>query len=116
MRAPSELEMLATLRARGQAPELDVWVTNNDTLRENLMRAGALAIRVVSDHWVCDWSALSGLSVVLYTSFDETPVGTRLAKAICNARPRRLQRFVVGKDPHFTTLWPAKSAPMEEVQ
>ena len=112
MRAPSELQLLAELRSRGQAPELPVWITNNATMRVNLTAAGMLAIPVRSDDWELDWSALAGLDVVLAVSFIDTPVGTRLAVAIRDAQPRRL-RLWLDDPPHWSTMLLAPCAPME---
>lgn len=112
MRAPSELQMLAKLRARGEAPTLEVWITNNRMLARNLTNAGLLAIIVVSDHWECDWSALAGLDVVISTTFENSPAGTRLAVAIREHHPDSLHTWQPGSG--YCTMALAPCAPMDQ--
>lgn len=114
MRAPSELRLLENLRSNGQAPKLPVWVVNDRDFAHRLMDSGELAILVVSDHWACDWSAIAGLCVIIHTSFEATPVGTRLAVAIRNAKPRSLETWQPGRG--FSTMAMAPCAPMDEDQ
>jgi hypothetical protein len=111
MRAPFELRMLAELRARGQAPKLPIWLVNDRVFAKRIIDSGELAILIVSDQWSCDWSPLAGLAVIISTSFDATPVGTRLALAIRDAKPYSVWTW--SSRHGFSTMAMAPCAPMD---
>lgn len=93
---PSELRFLANLRARGSAPELDVFVCDDwDWARRFMEEIGALTIRVSNarDHQH-DWSALSGLRVYLKLRRATPSEAADFSMAIVNANPAKLTLWV----------------------
>jgi hypothetical protein len=104
---PQGLTLLASLRRAGQAPDLAVIVTDDwrfVTLAEEI---GALAIFAKSTHHDCDWSPLAGLDVIYIPRDGDTPANCRLAKALWEARPYRVQSLLEGT---LSNLWYSRAA------
>ena len=92
MQAPYELRLLASYRARGQAPQLPVFVTTlGHTFVSNLRASGVFVIPTrdidAAPGW--GWEALAGLDVVLALYQPEL----ELVRAVRSARPRRLRNI-----------------------
>lgn len=99
---PQGLQLLAGLRRIGQSPELAVIVTDDwryVTLAEDI---GALAVYAKPEHWTCDWTPVAGLEVIYIPRAGDTPQTCRLAKAICDAHPARMQSMLDGC---LTAMW-----------
>jgi hypothetical protein len=93
---PQGLTLLAQLRRIGQSPELAVIVTDDwryITLAEDI---GALAIYAKPEHHTCDWSPLAGLDVIYIPRDGDTHGNCRLAKALWDAKPYRVQSLLDG--------------------
>lgn len=93
---PSELRFLANLRARGQTPELDVFVCDDwDWARRFMEEIGALTIRVCNarDH-LHDWSPLAGLRVYLKLRRAAPSDVADFATAILAANPAKLTLWI----------------------
>lgn len=104
---PHGLSLLANLRRMGQSPELAVIVTDDwrfVTLAEEI---GALAIYAKPEHHTCDWAPLAGLWVIYIPRDGDTPETLRLAKAMREARPQRLQSLLDGE---LTCMWFSRAA------
>src|SRR6188474_1133791 len=93
---PSELRFLANLRARGQAPELDVFVCDEwDWATRFTEEISALTIRVCNarDHQH-DWSPLAGLRVYLKLRRASPSESADFSMALVNANPAKLTLWI----------------------
>jgi hypothetical protein len=92
MQTPFELQALAKLRSRLQAPRMTVFVTDDWSFAEKLDGLGCLAIRVrPADHHECDWSPIAGLHVILAQWRTPLAEESRLASALLSAKPSLLE-------------------------
>lgn len=85
-----ELQALAQLRQRGQAPQLPVFVTDMQRFQRNMDGVGALVIWTPL-HVSQDWRALAGLEVFVMLANGYSNAGARLIEAVRAARPRVLR-------------------------
>lgn len=84
-----ELQALAQLRSRGQAPQLPVFVTDMQRFQRNMDGVGALVIWT-SLHHANDFRPLAGLEVYVMLANGYSDAGARLIEKVRSARPRRL--------------------------
>lgn len=93
---PHELRFLANMRRRGQAPELDVFVTDDwDWATRFTEQIGALAIRVSNPRdFEHDWSPLAGLRVYLKLRRAAPADVADFAMAITRANPAKLTTWI----------------------
>lgn len=106
---PSELRFLANLRARGQAPELAVFVTDNWVKATQLTDdVGALTIRVRNARdFEHDWTPVAGLWVYLWLRWAKPPELADFSAAILRANPARLTTKV--NDMRSVDVWPLEN-------
>jgi hypothetical protein len=90
----SELESLRQSRRRGQSPALPVIVTDEFLTRQSMADVGCVVVSVHRDE-PRDWSPLAGLDVILI--FRKPAERRELARAIREARPRRLRAHIDGQ-------------------
>lgn len=104
---PFELRALAKLRARGQSPQLAVFITDNWPKATQLTEdVGALAIRVRNARdFEHDWAPLAGLWAYLWLRRATAPELADFSATILRANPVRLTTKVA--DMPSVEVWDA---------
>lgn len=88
---PYELRALATMRRRGQAPQLAVFVMDDWAWAERLADLGVLTIRVRNARdFEHDWAPLAGLWAYLALRTAKASELAEFSAAILRANPARL--------------------------